>query len=152
MVTKASSFPEQAGTLGALLRGPYRQLSDRLYAKMAAGGFPEIRRSHSLVFRHIAPEGSRLTELAEVSGLTKQSMAYLVGYLEKHGYVKISTDPADGRAKRVQLTNRGRAFVASLLAASADLENEVERKLGSARFKRLRGGLQALGLAIADLP
>lgn len=152
MNSNASSFPEQAGTLGALLRSPYHRLSRRLYGAMAVDGFPDIRPSHSLVFRHIAPEGSRLTDLAEVSGLTKQSMAYLVGYLEKRSYVKILTDPGDGRAKLVQLTKRGQTFVAALLAASSGLENEVERKLGSAKLKSLRAGLLALDQAISDLP
>ena len=152
MSSTASSFPEQAGTLGTLLRGPYRKLARRLYAEMAASGFPEIRPSHSVVFRHIAPEGSRLTGLAEIAGLTKQSMAYLVGHLAEHGYVKIGTDPADGRAKLVQLTKRGESFIKALLAASARLENDVAKKMGSAKFQNLRAGLDILDQAIAELP
>lgn len=152
MSSTASSFPEQAGTLGTLLRSPYRKLARRLYAEMAASGFPEIRPSHSVVFRHIAPEGSRLTDLAEIAGLTKQSMAYLLGHLAKHGYVKIGTDPADGRAKLVQLTKRGQSFIGSLLAASARLETEVGEKMGVAKLQNLRAGLKALDAAIAELP
>jgi DNA-binding MarR family transcriptional regulator len=151
MSSQTSSFPDQAVTLGALLRRPYRKLSDRLYAEMAANGFPEIRPSHSVVFRHIAPAGSRLTELAGTAGLTKQSMAYLVGHLEQHGYVKITTDPADGRARRVQLTRRGNAFVATLLKASLRLENEAGKIMGSAKLQNLRAGLEALDAAISEL-
>jgi DNA-binding MarR family transcriptional regulator len=119
---------------------------------MAANGFPEIRPSHSVVFRHIAPAGSRLTELAGTAGLTKQSMAYLVGHLEQHGYVKITTDPADGRARRVQLTRRGNAFVATLLKASLRLENEAGKIMGSAKLQNLRAGgfILKLSLLILD--
>lgn len=151
MRSTTSSFPEEAGTLGALLRSPYRKLARRLYAEMAANGFPEIRQSHSVVFRHIAPGGSRLTDLAEVAGLTKQSMAYLLGHLAGHGYVKIGTDPEDGRAKLVQLTKRGQAFIAALLSASSRLETEVGGKMGSARLQTLRAGLKALDEAISEL-
>ncbi len=151
MSTKASSFPDQAATLGALLRSPYRKLAKRLYAEMAASGFREIRQSHSVVFRHIAPEGSRLTDLAEIAGLTKQSMAYLIGHLAKHSYVKIFTDSADGRAKLVQLTKRGNSFIESLLKASLRLEDEVGEKMGSARLKTLREGLKALDEAVSEL-
>lgn len=150
MSSSASTFPDQAATLGALLRKPYRKLSGRLYAEMASSGFPEIRPSHSVVFRHIAPEGSRLTDLADIAGLTKQSMAYLVGHLEKHGYVKIITDPADGRAKLVQLSKRGNSFVESLLKASSRLEAEAGRKMGAAKLQSLREGLKALDLAIQE--
>ena len=152
MSSQASSFPEQADTLGALLRSPYRKLSKRLYAEMASNGFPEIRPAHSVVFRHIMPAGSRLTDLAEIAGLTKQSMAYLVGYLEKHGYVTIFTDPADARAKLVQLTKRGNLFIASLLKASARLEVEAGEKMGRANLQKLREGLKALNLAVMEVP
>jgi DNA-binding MarR family transcriptional regulator len=149
MNSNASSFPEQAGTLGALLRSPYRKVSRRLYAQMATRGFPEIRPSHSVVFRHIAPNGSRLTDLAEIAGLTKQSMAYLVGYLEKHGYVKVVTDPDDGRAKLVQLKKRGKSFVESLLGASSKLEDDVAQRMGKSKFQDLREALKTLDLAIS---
>ena len=151
MSSNPSSFPDQAATLGALLRSPYRKLAQRLYAEMASSGFLEIRQSHSVVFRHIAPEGSRLTDLAEIAGLTKQSMAYLIGHLEKHGYVKIITDPADGRAKLVQLTKRGNSFVESLLKASSQLEDQVGKKMGNAKLQGLRKGLEALNSAISGL-
>ena len=146
------SFPEQADTLGALLRSPYRKLSERLYAEMASTGFPEIRPAHSVVFRHITQSGSRLTDLAEVAGLTKQSMAYLVGYLEKHGYVTIATDPDDGRAKLVQLTKRGQSFIKALLAASFRLETDIGKKMGNAKLQTLRASLKDLSQAIEGLP
>jgi DNA-binding MarR family transcriptional regulator len=149
MSSTASSFPEEAGTLGALLRSPYRKLARRLYAEMAANGFPEIRQSHSVVFRHIAPGGSRLTDLAEIAGLTKQSMAYLLGHLAEHGYVKIGTDPDDGRAKQVQLTKRGQSFIKALLAASSRLENEMREQMGADELQNLRAGLKALDAAIS---
>lgn len=152
MSLSPSSFPEQARTLGALLRLPYHRLSKRLYAEMAAGGFGEIRPSHSVVFRHLSPEGSRLTELAEVSGLTKQSMAYLVEHLARHDYVTVGADPVDRRAKRVLLTQRGQVFMKTLLAASARLEEELGKKIGRTQLKNLRAALADLDEALMTLP
>lgn len=152
MSLSPTSFPEQARTLGALLRLPYQRLSKRLYAEMAAGGFGEIRPSHSVVFRHLAPEGSRLTDLAEVSGLTKQSMAYLVEHLAKHGYVTVGADPVDRRAKRVLLTRRGEVFMKALLAASTRLEEELGKKIGRSKLQTLRSALAELDEAILTLP
>lgn len=147
-----SSFPEQARTLGALLRLPYQQLSKRLYAEMAGSGFGEIRPSHSVVFRHLSPEGSRLTDLAEMAGLTKQSMAYLVEYLAQHDYVTVGPDPVDRRAKRVLLTQRGQIFMNALLAATARMEEALGKKIGRTKLQNLRTALADLDDAITSLP
>lgn len=146
----AASFPDQARTLGSLLRGPYRKLSQQLYAEVAAHGFPEIRPSHSAVLRHLAPGGSRLTDLAEQADLTKQSMAYLVGYLEEHGYLKVQPDPHDGRAKRVRLTAKGGRLMNALMETSARLEARAARSMGRRELEALRRGLAALDAAIDE--
>jgi len=148
-----SSITELATTLGAQLRAPYRRLQRRLYADLARK-FPEVRRAHSAVFRHIAPEGSRLTELAEQAEMTKQSMAYLVEHLAGRGYVRMERDPADGRAVRVKLTAKGRRFVAVALAASAEIEREAVARMGAENMARLRHLLAELdaGLAEAEPP
>lgn len=148
----AQPFPDQSRTLGALLRAPYRKLSRRLYAALAEAGFPEIRPAHSAVFRNIAPEGSRLTDLAERADLTKQSMAYLVSYLEQHGYVQVKPDPEDARARLVRLTARGRKLVETLLSASEALEKEVGRELGEAKLESLRNQLESLDAVIPSAP
>lgn len=126
-------------------------MQQRLYAELSARGFSEIRPAHSAVFRHIAPGGSRLTTLAEQAELTKQSMAYLVAYLEEHGYVRQKPDPEDGRAKQVFLTSRGEAFVNALLDAGSKLEQGAARKLGARRLKQLRTLLGELDAALEGL-
>lgn len=144
----SAPFPDQARTLGSLLRAPYRRLADRLYAELAANGFPEIRPAHSAVFRHISPDGSRLTDMAEQAELTKQSMAYLVGYLDENGYVTLQPDPDDGRAKLVRLTKRGQAFITALLKASATVEDDLAAALGATKLKQLRDLLEQADAAL----
>ena len=53
-------------------------------------GYPEIRPGHGCVFRFIDHEGTRLTELAERSGYTKQAVGEVVADLEELGYVSAS--------------------------------------------------------------
>jgi DNA-binding MarR family transcriptional regulator len=103
-----------------------------------ADKFPEVRQAHSAVFRHIAAGGSRLTDLADQAEMSKQSMAYLVGYLTKHGYVRADDHPEDGRARRVRLTPKGLRFIEAALATSARLENLAAEKMGKARVRELR--------------
>lgn len=149
METPSASITDLAATLGAQLRAPYRRLQRRLYASLEAE-FSEIRRAHSAVFRHLAPEGSRLTDLAEQAEMTKQSMAYLVGYLQEHGYVRATKHPHDGRATLVKLTAKGRRFVEAALAASRDIEATAVERLGASRVAKLRELLGALDEAFAD--
>jgi len=147
-MSSATSFPEQARTLGALLRAPYRLLSERVYTCLAEKGFKEIRPAHSAVFRHISPSGSRLTTLADEAGLTKQSMAYLVDHLCKHKYLCVAPDPDDGRARLVRLTARGRALIDALLAASTAVERDVAKVMGKEQIESLRQCLTALQTAL----
>lgn len=140
----AKNITEQVGTLGALLRLPYERLVRRQYAELSGRGFPDIRPAHSAVFRHILPQGSRVTELAERAQMTKQSMAYLVAHLQEHGYVDFAPDPSDGRAKLVCLTERGVAVQQTLIAIGRRIEAELAEALGAKELAKLRALLERL--------
>jgi DNA-binding MarR family transcriptional regulator len=146
-----AGFPDQAVTLGSLLRAPYRRLQQQLYADLAEK-FPEVRRAHSVVFRHIAADGSRLTDLAEQAEMSKQSMAYLIGHLARYGYVRTEDHPEDGRARRVRLTAKGLRFMEAALVGSERLERVAREQMGPDKVQALRKLLQELGQALAGSP
>jgi DNA-binding MarR family transcriptional regulator len=133
--------------VGILLRGPYQEVVERVSAGMAEAGFDDLRPAHSVVFQHIKAEGSRLTDLAERAQITKQSMGYLVDYLEERGYLERRPDPTDRRAALVCLTERGWAQVRAALAIIAALEAEWTRALGKKRMEQLRELLTELASA-----
>ena len=62
---KSQSRPDQEKTMGALLRRPYMILSTQVYGYLATHGYADIRPTHSMVFRHIQPEGSRIKHNGE---------------------------------------------------------------------------------------
>ena len=77
-----------------------------------------MREGHGCVFGFIdLDHGSRLTDLADRSGLTKQAVGEAVAELERKGYVERVPDPLDGRAKIIKLTRARRARPASPAAA-----------------------------------
>lgn len=131
-------------TLGTLLREPYEQLTARVYASLADEGFPDVRPAHSAVFRTIRPEGSRASQMAERSALTKQSMAYLVENMAHLGLVRLAPDPNDGRATLVMLTDRGFNAVQAIVRLSHEIEREWARALGETQWAELRTRLEAL--------
>lgn len=131
-------------TFGALFRVPYGIYLRWLYATLAERGFPEVREAHTNVFRHIEPGGSRVTDLAAAAGMTKQSMAYLVDYLQETGYLDIVPDETDRRAKRARLTKRGEALMAASRKLGAEFEARAARLLGKKDMAELRRLLERL--------
>ena len=80
--------------------------------------------------------------------MTKQAMAELVAEIERRGYIRRTTDPADRRAKIIEFTDEGWAIVRLALAALGELEAEIVDCLGEPSVRKLRGAL----LEILDRP
>ena len=59
-------------------------------------------------FVRLTVEGESPARLARAFQVTKGAMTYTLQQLEELGYVTLSPDPADARAKIVRMTNRGR--------------------------------------------
>src|SRR5438270_7665150 len=116
------SSEHERPNLGILLRDPFQEVVRRVSVGLAEAGFDDLRQAHTAVFQHIAPDGSRLTDLAERAQITKQSMGYLVDYLEQRGYLERRPDPSDRRAALVCLTDRGWAQINAALAIIRTVE------------------------------
>jgi DNA-binding MarR family transcriptional regulator len=143
--TTARRSPEN---LAILLREPFRAMTDGLMERLAARGHPEVRFPHGNVFQYLDDAGTRVSVLAERAGVTKQAMAQLVAHLEQHGYVERVPDPADGRAKLVHATDRGRDVFAIAREQMAAVEARLAERLGEAKLRRLRSLLAELGDAL----
>ena len=115
-----------------------------LHERLSDEGFPEIRPGHGRVFRFIEPDGSRLTDIAERAGLTKQAMGEMVSDLEQLGHVQRASCPDDGRAKIIHLTERGRQAVAAAERIFADIEARWAKRVGERRMATLRATLTEL--------
>ncbi|HMS50975.1 MAG TPA: MarR family winged helix-turn-helix transcriptional regulator [Chitinophagales bacterium] len=123
--------------IGILLRKPFQQLVDEIHETLAIEGYPEIRPAQGIVFQFIGKNGSRLTELAIKAQITKQSMSYLVEYLEKEGHIEKTDDETDKRAKIFRLTKKGWDVVAIAEKAIENFETNCKKKLGAVKYKQL---------------
>jgi DNA-binding MarR family transcriptional regulator len=125
------------------LPGVLSQLKDfavqDMFSRMAARGFEDIREGHGCVFGFIDLEqGSRLTDLAERSGLTKQAVGEAVAELERKGYLERVPDPEDGRAKIIKLTARGVDAALTGRRLFKEIEDEWGERYGEERVASLR--------------
>ncbi len=128
---------EQQNT-SQLLRMPYQAFIGQLFDALAATGYADIHPSHAIIFQHLRAEGSRVTELAERTQLTKQYLGRLVADLEGLGYLERTPDPTDARAKLVRLSERGREATRVAEGIIAGLEAEWAQRLGVSRYAILR--------------
>jgi DNA-binding MarR family transcriptional regulator len=134
-----------------LLGEGFRSLDRHLHEGMVEAGFGDVRPAHYAVFRYLKPEGSRVTELAEEAGMTKQSMGELVIYLEQRGYVERLPDPRDGRAKLVVLTEAGLRWVEAAVERVGEIEDALaERMGGQERLEELADSLDELMVLSAE--
>jgi len=117
---------------------------EELRRRLAERGFADIRQSHGCVFRWVEPDGTLLTELAELAGHSKQAVGEFVCDLEARGYVERVPDPLDGRAKIIRLTDRGAEAKEAAREIFAEIEGEWAERIGSDRVEALRDALEAL--------
>lgn len=90
----------------------------------------QISAAHVHITRHLSLQGSRLTELAQAAGMTKQAMGNLVNQCEAWGLIKRESDGRDARARRVVFTEDGLAWLAAFQMAVAQAEKEFKASVG----------------------
>jgi DNA-binding MarR family transcriptional regulator len=130
--------------IGALLRIPFEAVRERMLAGLHTRGFSDLIAAHLDVFQYPGPENRRPLDLAEHARMTKQAMNYLLGQLERLGYLTRRRDAEDQRFKRVHLTDRGRAAVQAIREIVLEVEADWERQLGPTRVAELRHLLKQL--------
>ena len=124
--------------IGALLRLPWEAVQRHMLERLHAAGFDDFDAAHLPVFQYPGPQGARPSELAGRLRMSKQALNYLLGQLERLGYLERLPDPDDHRSKRVALTPRGESAIAVIRTAVGETEARWARQLGPKRFAQLR--------------
>src|SRR6478609_7400015 len=119
--------------IGALLRMPWESVQRRMLERLHEGGFDDLDAAHLTVFQYPGPQGARPSELAARLRISKQALNYLLGELERLGYLEREADPDDRRSKRVALTPRGHEVVPVIRASVQETERAWAAVLGSDR-------------------
>lgn len=145
----SSRFTEPAPVgpplIGALLRFRWEAVQRHMLERLHEHGFDDLDVAHMNVFQYPGPQGARPSELAARLRVSKQAINYLLGELERSGYVERLPHPDDQRSKRIALTDRGTAAVEVIREAVGEVEAAWAEQLGAERFAELRGLLVELG-------
>ena len=140
--------------LGRLLGHAMRRFDERVLELMAhnidvplalsnLAARSQVSAAHIHITRHLALEGSRLTELAQQAGMSKQAMGDLVDQCEAWGLVARVADEQDGRARRIRFTPAGLAWLQAFREAVAQAEAEFRAEVGAEVATVVMIGLEA---------
>ncbi len=110
-------------------------------SNLAARG--RLTASHIHITRHLALEGSRLTELARRANVSKQAMGKLVQECEAWGLVSRSADVRDARARCIVFTPIGLSWLQAFGQAVAQAEAEFQAAVGAEIATVVAIGLEA---------
>lgn len=147
--------------LGRLLGHAMRRFDERVLELMARdvdvplalanlAARAQVSAAHIHITRHLALEGSRLTDLAARAGMSKQAMGDLVDQCEAWGLVKREPDSRDRRARVVLFTSTGLAWLAAFEQAVAQADQEFRAEVGAEVATVVALGLEAYAGAWAQ--
>lgn len=122
----------------------YRAAEDHILETIASAGFDDLSRAQGRFLAGIDDGGTRLVTLADRARIAKQTAVALVDRLERSGYVERVRDPADGRARLVRLTTKGRQVLPHARRAEEEVEQAWTAHLGPDRAAALRDALERL--------
>ena len=140
--------------LGRLMGHALRRFDERVLSLMASSievplalsnlaARDQVGAAHIHITRHLAVGGSRLTDLAQSAGMSKQAMGDLVDQCEAWGLVTRQPDPHDKRARQVVFTESGLLWLEAFHRAVRQAEDEFRQAVGQDVATVVALGLEA---------
>lgn len=151
----------RSGHLGRLMGQALRRFDERVLHLMAhnaevplalsnLAARAQIGAAHVHITRHLGLNGSRLTDLAQQAGMSKQAMGDLVTQCDAWGLVRREPDPLDARARRIVFTETGLLWLEAFRQAVAQAEREFRAQVGADVATVVTLGLEAYGSEAVD--
>lgn len=143
-MTSSQSVETDLGwALGAIMRSYLRSAGE------AVGGVPGGPRGYQVLATAASGESTSQLALAQHLGVDRTAMTYLLDDLEGAGLVERRPDPADRRARRVAITDSGRAQLCELKVRLLAAEAGLLEPLADEECTVLRGLLHRLATNLA---
>ena len=138
------SQPSDPDSLGFLISDVARLVRAEIERRIAAAGVA-VTPGEGRALANIARCGVvRQNVLAERMGVEAMTLSGYLDRLEGHGLVTRTADPADRRAKLVELTPEAEDVLAEVRSIGAAIREDLTRNMGSERWNELIGMLKLL--------
>ena len=115
----------------------HRHAERRVIEAAHAAGYDDLTPAMARLAARLHDDGSRLTDLAESAGVTKQTAHVLVEQLVARRYARRTPDPHDRRARLIVLAARGRRVRDVARGAEEEILQDWEAHLGARDVRRL---------------
>ena len=133
--------PSRGAELALLLLGGFHSMTDEVIAALAERGHPDVRAVHEFALRAIDTGADTASELGRRLAVSKQAAAKTIAALQGLGYVELEADPADGRRRRIRVTQRGHDMVAIGSALFDDVRERWAAQIGAEQLDALQAQL-----------
>jgi DNA-binding MarR family transcriptional regulator len=120
----------------------------RMAAELSGGSVSRsagLRGGQRRILQMIPPGGIRITDLAQIAGLTKQAAGEFADLLEAGGFAVSGQDERDRRVRLVSRTPAGEEAAAEASRAIAAVEQRWREEVGPARYDAMKDVLRELG-------
>ena len=134
---------KHAPPLIALLFEKQRLLDQELLLRLEVAGWNDLTRAQSLVFGQLDAGCTRVSQIAERLGVSRQAIHRTVMELVDAGYLNVGEDRHSGRSKVITMTKKGRRVQVDAKRVFIEIEQELVSQLGASRVSSLRNTLQA---------
>jgi DNA-binding MarR family transcriptional regulator len=122
----------------------FRAFNARAVEMLRAHGYEGITLAHTALLVNLDTQGTRIVDLADRAGISKQAMGRLAQDLEERGYVRGSIDPTDRRAMMVTFTELGRQFLNDGVRILRQIEADYASVIGQEQLAALRASMLTL--------
>ncbi len=145
-----TSFLWRQTNPGRILINALRRFETRVLHIMTEKGYPQTRRPHINLTRHLDLEGTRITELAKRATMTNAAMTELINQCVTLDLVERVSDPNDGRVRIVRFTSLGLQWLDTFGQAIAIAHNEMAQEISPEGMSFLFSELATYGLVSND--
>ena len=130
--------------LPALLRAARGSYGLAITDRLSAAGFDDIPRNGSYVLGGMVNRGGSAGQLVRQLGISKQAASQLIDTLVIRGYLTRDVNAEDRRRILIDVTDRGRAAAAEILAGVEAVDTVLAQLISTSELAGLRAGLVAL--------
>ena len=142
LVMRPASIKDPLVCNGATLRKATRRVTQLYDAVLAPCGLTISQRS---ILVHIDRAGNpTMSDLARALVLDRSALAHNLKPLERDGYVEQARDAADGRSRRMSLTQTGRAKLVESNKLWRRAQDRFEKVYGPEKAEQLRFSLSTI--------
>lgn len=142
--TREALHRERSISMGRLLNRASRHYDAAILDHVHTCGHTSIRAPELRILRAIATTGSRISDIAHDTWMTKQGTGQVIKSLEKQGYIRSLLDPTDARVRIAVFTPAGVELMNDIADAFSQADSKFAECVGTDDLENVRVILERL--------